>query len=125
MKHGIAAALGAAGLSLAILALSACSDDEPAPTDATTAGNGVCIQATAIDHTQIVDDRTILFFMKGGQSWKNTMHFDCPSLKIEDGFAFVTDFSEICSNSQTIRVLRSGSLCELGQFTPYTPPPKH
>jgi hypothetical protein len=119
MKNGFAAAL-----CVAALALSACSDDEPAATNPSAGSNGVCLQASQIDHTQILDDKTILFFMKSGHPWKNTMNFDCPSLKIEDGFAFVTDFPEICSNSQTIRVLRSGNFCELAQFTPYTPPAK-
>jgi hypothetical protein len=26
---------------------------------------------------------------------------------------------QVCSNSQTIRVARSGNFCELGQFTPF------
>lgn len=106
----------------AMLVLSGCADD-PAPVDTGAPGNGVCLQVTAIDHTEIKDDNTILFFMKGGKAWKNTLTFQCPSLKIEDGFAYQTDLPEICSNMQTIRVLRSGNFCELGQFTPYETAP--
>jgi hypothetical protein len=111
-------------MGTAILALAGCSDD-PAPTDtqpAEVAGNGVCLQTSQIDHTDIVNDSAIVFFMKGGKAYMNTMRIPCSSLKMEDGFAYVNDVPEICSASQTIRVLRSGNFCELGQFTPFDPP---
>jgi hypothetical protein len=111
-------------LGAAILALAGCSDDAPA-TDAPpaeTAGNGVCLQTSQIDRTDIVNDSAIVFFMKGGKAYMNTMRIPCSSLKMEDGFAYMNDVPEICSASQTIRVLRSGNFCELGQFTPFDPP---
>jgi hypothetical protein len=118
--------LGPAGLAVAAtLALAGCSDDtqvadagKPAP------GNGICIPTTMIDHTEILNDSAIVFYMKGDKPYLNTMAFPCPSLKMEDGFAFVANFSEVCSNSQTIKVLRSGNFCELGQFSVYQPPAK-
>ncbi len=108
----------------AILGLAGCSDD-PASTDAQpaeVAGNGVCLQSSQIDRTDIVNDSAIVFFMKDGKAYMNTMRIPCPSLKMEDGFAYLNDVPEICSASQTIRVLRSGNFCELGQFTLFDPP---
>ena len=115
------AALSLGGLLMA----SACSDDTPPATETSDsdAQKGICIPTDFIDHSDVVDDQTIIFHMKGGIAWRNTLRFSCTSLKNEGGFAFVTDFPEVCANAQTIRVLRSGILCELGQFTPYTPPP--
>ncbi len=117
---------GCVGLVLAaMLALGGCADDEVADNAAArSGGNGVCLPATQIDHTDILTDDAIVFYMKSGKPYLNKLTFACPSLKMEDGFAFVADFSEICSNSQTIRVLRSGNFCELGQFTPYDPAAK-
>lgn len=96
-----------------------------------SAGKSVCIMNHEIDHTTIVDDRTILFYMKGRKIiWKNTLPFDCPELKIQDGFAYETSIDQICSNLLTIHVIehgggpRFGAVCQLGEFTPYTPPPK-
>ena len=107
----------------ALLALAGCSEDEPAAaTNSSTAGNGVCLQTSQIDHTEIVNDSAIVFFMKDGKAYMNSMRIPCPSLQMEGGFAYTADVAEICSNSQTIRVLRSGNFCELGQFTPFTPP---
>jgi Family of unknown function (DUF6491) len=111
-------------LGAAILALAGCSDDAPA-TDAPpaeTAGNGVCLPTAQIDHTEIVNESAIVFFLKDGKAYMNTMRIPCPSLKMEDGFAYTADVAEVCSNSQTIRVLRSGNFCELGQFTAFQPP---
>jgi len=107
-------------MGAAMLALAACSDDQPAATaSARPNNNGVCLRTEDIDHTEILTDSAIIFYMKTGKPYVNTMHFPCPSLKMEDGFDYVTDFPEVCSNAQTIRVLRSGTFCELGQFTPF------
>jgi hypothetical protein len=107
----------------ALLALAGCSEDEPAvATNSSPAGNGVCLQTSQIDHTDIVNDSAIVFFMKDGKAYMNAMAMPCPSLQMEGGFAYMTDAAEICSNAQTIRVLRSGNFCELGQFTPFTAP---
>jgi hypothetical protein len=76
------------------LALSACSDD-PEVVDTGPKGNGVCLQTSQIDHTEIVNDSSIVFFMKTGKPFLNTLRFPCPSLKMEDGFAYETDFPEI------------------------------
>lgn len=116
-----------AAASVAFLALAGCSEDQNLADESGTApkpSNGVCLQASQIDHTDILSDSAIVFYMKTGKPYLNTLTFPCPSLKIEGAFAFEADFSEICSNSQTIRVLRSGNFCELGQFTPYDAPAK-
>ena len=120
MYRGALAAFSVCGL----LGAAACSDEPAAQTADSSLphGNGICIQTQFVDHTDIPDDRTIIFHMKGGVMWKNTLPFSCSSLRSEGGFAYVNSIPEICSNQQTIQVLRSGILCELGQFTPYMPP---
>ena len=110
-------------MATAMLALAGCSDDPTAvDAQATAAGNGVCLPVNQIDHTQILTDTAILFYMKNGKTWVNTISIPCSSLTMEDGFTYVNDVLEICSNSQTIRVARSGNFCELGQFTQFEIP---
>ena len=102
---------------------------QPGATPAAAKGS-VCLQTYQIDHTTIPDDNTILFHMKGGRIWKNTLNYRCPDLKFQGAFQYSTDINEICSNLQTIRVIEQGggpflgATCQLGEFTPYTPPPK-
>jgi hypothetical protein len=109
-------------MGTAILMLAGCSDEPVVADTSGQAGNGVCLQTSQIDHTQILNDTAILFFMKSGKTYVNTITIPCSSLTMEDGFTYVNDVLEICSNSQTIRVLRSGNFCELGQFTPFEVP---
>jgi len=109
-----------------LMALPGCGGGESGTMAATQAdssgGNGVCLQSFLISHTSIPDDSTILYHMKDGKIWKNSLPFACPSLRNEGGFTYTSDAAEICSKLITIRVLRSGIFCEMGQFTPYTPP---
>jgi len=102
MKH-LALAICIAALSMAT------ASAQPAP---------ACLRSIDIDRTSVPDARTILFHMKGGQVWKNTLVTDCPELKF-NGFLYdASPSGEICGNIQSIRVIRSGAVCLLGPFTP-------
>ncbi len=86
--------------------------------------HNVCLSPSDISNTVILDDSTILFRMKGGKTWKNDLDGPCFGLKIQGGFSYEVRGGLICSNQQTIKVLRSMSYCMLGPFTPYVDPPK-
>lgn len=75
----------------------------------------------AIDHTHVVDPQTILFYTRDGKVWKNTLKARCPSLMFH-GFSFATHQDEICSNAQSIRVVATDEVCQLGVFTRYAQP---
>ena len=110
---GLACALG---LTTAVQAASA---DQPKR-------NSVCLYASNVDHYSYPDDSTILFHMKSGKVriWRNDLQHACHGLKFEQGIALNIHDGEICSNMQIFYVLRRGTPCSLGNFTPYTPPPK-
>ncbi|MGH6872171.1 MAG: hypothetical protein ACREHE_11755 [Rhizomicrobium sp.] len=96
-------------LALALMLLGA-----PASAQA----NQVCLRSNDIARTSVPDAHTILFHMKDGKVWKNTLAAGCPELRF-NGFIYNADPSgEICGNLQTIRVIRSGAVCLLGPFTP-------
>jgi hypothetical protein len=103
-------ALAAISLATSFAALA----ETPSP------GN-VCIRTLDIDHTKARDNRTILFYMKDGKVWSTTLTSYCPELSF-NGFIYgPTPPDNICGNMQTIRVIRSGALCELGPLVPVTP----
>jgi hypothetical protein len=84
--------------------------------------SNICLNSTDIARTSVPDARTILFHMKDGKVWQNTLMASCPELKF---YGFIYDASpngEICGNIQTIRVITTGSVCALGPFTPYAGP---
>jgi hypothetical protein len=88
-----------------------------------------CLPLRQIDRTEVVDNKTILFHMRGKKVWRNQLPYSCPGLKFEDRFLFKTSISQICS-TDIITVLysagglREGASCGLGRFEAYTPPPK-
>lgn len=92
------------------------------PALADQATKSVCIKADEVDHTKVLNDRQILFYMRGKQVWLNTLQARCSTLPIQDGFAMAANYSEFCANAQSIRVLRTGQFCQLGEFTPYQKP---
>jgi hypothetical protein len=98
------AALAGAGLLLAA-----------APAMAAT----VCIDTRQIDSQKVEGHgSSILFKMKDGGSWRNTLQAPCPDLDFE-GFSWVVRNPDntVCENMQSMRVLRSGQICMLGKFT--------
>lgn len=88
------------------------------PAGAQGADVPVCLRALDVDRTKTPDDRTILFIMKDGKVWSTTLKTDCPELRF-NGFDYgVTPPDNICANMQTIRVLKSGAICEIGPLLP-------
>ena|SRR5438067_10424459 len=88
------------------------------PVSAQNAASPVCIRAMDIDHTKLPNNHTILFFLKDGRVWSTTLRFECPELRF-NGFEYGPSPPEkICAYMQTIRVLRSGAVCEIGPLAP-------
>ena len=78
----------------------------------------LCLRSIDIDHTKTPNDHTILFFMKDGKVWSSTLRSDCPEL-VFNGFEYApAPRDSICTNMQTIRVLKSGAVCEMGALVP-------
>jgi hypothetical protein len=86
----------------------------------------VCLTSYLIDHTSVQkDNQTILFYMKDGKVFANTLMSACPSLHFHGYVMNIPGGNEtICSNQQSIRVLVTNEVCQMGAFTPYTPAAK-
>lgn len=116
----LGACAATAGNSGAQSAPAAAEGSKPETTD--------CIDLIRIDRSEVVDDQTILFHMKGGKIWKNTLPYKCPRLGFEKAFSHKTSINRLCS-VDIITVLDTsarmpGASCGLGKFEAYTPPPK-
>lgn len=86
-----------------------------------------CITVGRIRRTRIVDDKTILFYMRGGRTYQNILERNCPRLEREGRFMYEIRGYRLC-DIDTITVLdRFGSgfgrgfTCRLGEFHPVTP----
>ena len=111
MKLIAAAAAALAGFGGAALA-------QGAGAGTTTGGGHVCLWTYQIDHTHVVNPRTVLFYMKDGHVWRNDLKTPCRGLEF-NGFVFVSRSDEICGPEIGIRVIRTGEACSLGEFSPY------
>lgn len=85
-----------------------------------------CVQMQRIDHTRIIDDSNILFYMRGKTIYHNQLPYRCAGLKIAGTFMYRTSLNSLC-NVDVITVLRQsgggfspGPSCGLGIFTPVT-----
>ncbi|MBN7797409.1 DUF6491 family protein [Parahaliea mediterranea] len=128
--------LVAAGL-VALLSLSGCaatatdgdgsSDDrdaEPDPLEELLGGSRNCVQLNRIARTEVVDERTIVFHMNGGDLYANRLPRRCPGLRRDKTIMYKTSMNQLC-NVDLITVLDDmgfgftrGATCGLGSFVP-------
>jgi hypothetical protein len=85
-----------------------------------------CITPSNIKQTVVVDDSTILFYMRGGSkvTYRTRLPHECPNLARENRFSYKVTMNLLC-NSDLITVLeqygaglREGFTCRLGSFYP-------
>ena len=86
-----------------------------------------CITITNIKETAVIDDSTILFYMRGGKKVTYRISLPqgaCPNLGRERRFSYKTTMNRLC-DSDLITVLeqfgaglREGFTCRLGKFYP-------
>ena len=109
---------------LLALALPAVSQEEGQEADAPVFDDGSrsCINTRRIRQTYIVDDRNVLFYMRGGVVYHNILRRACNGLEREGRFSYHTTGNQLC-RLDTVNVLydhpwglREGIGCLLGDF---------
>jgi hypothetical protein len=87
-----------------------------------------CVVVSNIRQTVVLDDQTILFYMRGGKKdvYRNYLTHECPNLGREGRFAYEVRMNQIC-NIDLITVIQQfgpqlgpGFTCRLGDFYPMT-----
>lgn len=86
-----------------------------------------CISLRRVRSTTVVDDRTILFYMRGRtEAYLNELPRECRRLSREERFSYQSRTGRLC-DADTITVLESfggrfqrGATCPLGRFAPIT-----
>ena len=114
-------------LPLLTVADEEAADSEAAATAEALTGEALnCVSLGRIRQTDIVDDQTILFYMRGPEIYVNRLPRRCPGLRIAGSFSYKTSLTELC-NTDVITVIRSlgvgpslGPTCGLGMFQPIT-----
>mgnify|MGYP005846250155 CR=1 FL=1 len=132
-------AVTASGLFAGLLLLTACEtakDADPAQSDQVSAAEAEpakktrlddftmtgevknCLSLARIDRSDVIDDQTIIFEMKGKDYYVNRLPYRCPQLGFEESFSYATSLTQLC-NTDIITVITStgrGASCGLGMF---------
>ncbi|MCK5425101.1 MAG: hypothetical protein KAI89_06995 [Emcibacter sp.] len=87
-----------------------------------------CIIARRIHSSRVIDDRNILFIMRGKSAYLNTLSHRCSRLGFERAFSYNLHGSHLC-DIDIISVFDSnstipGPTCGLGKFVEYKKKPK-
>lgn len=83
-----------------------------------------CINVKRIRRTEIVNNRTLLFYMFGSTVYVNQLPHRCSGLRMADAFSYKITASRLCS-LDFIRVVDTftggpRTACALGKFRPVT-----
>ena len=83
-----------------------------------------CISLARIDRTHVLDDYSILFYLRGRKVYINKLPRKCPGLRRADSFMYKTSLSQLC-DLDIITALDNigfgfsrGASCGLGKFYP-------
>lgn len=81
-----------------------------------------CVPLRRIDTTSVIDDRTVLFYMRGGEIYENRLDRACPRLDRAGRFSYRVSTGRLCHNDM-ITVFdpfdpAPGVTCGLGDFRP-------
>jgi hypothetical protein len=83
-----------------------------------------CLTLSSVDRTRVLDDQTILFYMRNGKIYRNYMPRKCPGLERHDRFMYEAVSNRLCDiDSITVLEqwgggLQRGFTCPLGPFHP-------
>lgn len=121
----IAIAPAVAALVVVAVAAPGGAKDRARVPEAIPAGKAEsCISTNRIRTSHVRSDQVIDFEMIGGQVYRNTLPYACPSLGFDQAFGYETHTGQLCS-VDTITVLQTasrtgGPTCGLGDFQPVT-----
>lgn len=90
-----------------------------------------CVRRSQIRSTDVIDDSTIDFKMRGGKIYRNKLPNKCGGLGFEEAFSYRTSINQLC-NVDIIRVLDNTgnsldtrNACGLGKFQEITKTKRH
>jgi hypothetical protein len=79
----------------------------------------MCVPLINIDHTQVIDNKTILIEMKGKGKYKRMdLMGSCPGLRMSGGFSHETSINQLCT-SDPLHVIEThgvGATCMIKQI---------
>lgn len=114
-------ALASVGLAVFLSANALAQDDEIYPVDESVESER-CVSLTRLKDTDILNERNILFILRGNKIYRNVLPRRCPSLRNNRAISYRPTLNRLCE-SDLITVLEdpgfgsmAGPSCVLGKF---------
>lgn len=85
-------------------------------------GSVSCITLRNVRRTDAIDDRNVLYYMRGGPVYHNILPHACNGLARENRFSYTTNMGRLCSHDLISVIftgpfgLQEGTSCQLGDF---------
>jgi hypothetical protein len=112
------------GLAASVIAVvfAATSATSPRADDAPSVAQR-CIRVDQIDQTRIVDERSILFFMRNKTVLQNVLPHRCSGLRTSDRIKYDVVADRLCANEVITQLVDVGTYspgvrCSIGMFVP-------
>lgn len=108
--------IAAAGACAVVPLVAAGADDDAPP------ARVHCVDLKRIDRTEVVGDRTILFYLKNDAVYQNRLPHPCPGLKNDRPFMYRVMVNQLCDTDVVTVLERWGfgftptASCLLGPF---------
>jgi hypothetical protein len=93
-------------------------------TDANKASAPMCLEVADIRRTNAPDGQHLLFYMRDGKVWENTLTRSCAGLTSNSWTWVVRGPLRVCANTHTLRVFQTNVICRIGDFAPPRPDSK-
>lgn len=84
----------------------------------------ICLNSDNIEGHSSPDGKTILFHMRDGSTWRNTLQGNCSGLRYRGFIWNLHGSNQVCERTQALRVIGTGEICVLGKFDRVSEP-KH
>lgn len=95
------------------------ADTSPEDQDDNGAARKNCISLAHVRRTEVIDDKTVLFYLTGGQIRQVRLAFSCSSLRFYRSFGYRVYTNRLCAGVDSI-ISRSGSHCPIAEIRPIT-----
>jgi hypothetical protein len=115
----------ALGVIAPLFAAEGAADTATQTPDASQAPAPMCLEVANIRRTNAPDSQHLVFYMRDGKVWENTLPRTCAGLTSNSWTWVVRGPLRVCANTHRLRIFQNNVICAIGDFAPPRPDTKN